>query len=68
MHTQYTYNVDGNDFTSSLLDLTELLQKVPETGLCDNNVGSENTHAEELGGNFLSGGEFTSNHLIFGEL
>jgi hypothetical protein len=63
-----TYNVNGNDLTSGLLDLAELLQEVPETGLCNYNVGSENTHTEELGGNFLSGGELASNHLIFGEL
>ena len=63
-----TYNVDRNDFTSSLLHLTELLQKVPETGLCNNNVRSENAHTEELGSDFLSGGELTSNHLIFGVL
>lgn len=61
---QNTYEVDRDDLTSSLLDLTELLQKVPETRLGNNNVGSKDTHTEKLGSNFLGGREFTTNHLI----
>jgi hypothetical protein len=50
----FTYEVDRDNLTSSLLDLTELLQEVPETRLGYNDVGSKDAHTEELGGNFLS--------------
>jgi hypothetical protein len=60
----FTYEVDRNNLTSSLLDLTELLQEVPETRLGNYNVGSKDAHTEKLRSNLLGGREFTTNHLI----
>lgn len=37
--------VDGDDFTGSLLDLLELSQEVPESGLGDNLVGCKDPHS-----------------------
>lgn len=45
----YTYNVERDDLASGLLDLSELLQEVPEAGLGDNNVGRKELHLVELG-------------------
>lgn len=57
--------VDRDDFARSLLDLGELLQEVPETGLGDSFVGSEDTHSEELRNGFLISGSLSSDDLIF---
>lgn len=57
-----------DDLTSSLLDLAKLLQVVPEAGLGDHDVGSEDAHAVKLGRRVLLGRKLAANHLIFVEL
>jgi hypothetical protein len=57
--------VKANDLTVGLLDLTELHQEVPETGLCDNGVGSKDAHPVELGGRVGLGGQVAANDLVF---
>jgi hypothetical protein len=63
-----SYFVDRHDFTSRLLDLAELGQKVPESRLGNNIVRSKDSHTVELGGTVLLGGELATHHLIFVEL
>jgi hypothetical protein len=58
-----SYQVDRDDLTSSLLDLAELLEEIPETRLGNDIVGSEESHSEELGDGFLLGRELTADHL-----
>lgn len=43
-----TYGVDGNDLSVGLLDLVELSEEVPESGLGNDLVGGEDPHSEEL--------------------
>jgi hypothetical protein len=55
--------VDGDDLTSSLLDLAKLLEEIPEARLGNNIVGSEESHAEELGNGFLLRWELAADNL-----
>lgn len=59
------YLVHGNDLAVGLLDLAELLQKVPEAGLGDNSVGSKDAHTVELRVRLLVRGELATNHLNY---
>jgi hypothetical protein len=43
-----TYGVDGDDLSVGLLDLVELSEEVPESGLGDDLVRGEDPHSEEL--------------------
>jgi hypothetical protein len=58
-----SYLVDGDDLTSSLLDLAKLLEEIPEARLGNNIVGSEESHAEELGNGFLLRWELAADNL-----
>jgi hypothetical protein len=62
------YLVDIDDLTSGLLDLTELLEEVPETRLGNNVVGGEKSHSEELGDGVLLRRKLTTDHLVFVQL
>lgn len=56
--------VERDDLAVGLLDLLELGQEVPEAGLGDNVVGSEDTHAVELRGGVGLVGEEAPNNLV----
>jgi len=58
------YLVERHDLTGALLDLPQLLQEVPETGLSDNLVGGEEAHAVELWGGFRLRWEAAANDLV----
>lgn len=60
-----TYVVQADDLAVGLLDLLELGQEVPETGLGDNLIGSEDAHAVELGGRVGLGRQMAANDLVF---
>ena len=60
-----TYFVKTDDLTVGLLDLLQLGEEVPETGLGDDLVGSENSHAVELGGGVGLGRQMAANDLVF---
>lgn len=62
-----SYRVDSNDLTTSLLDLAHLHEEVPESRLGHDSVGSENSHAVELGGGLSFGGQMAPDHLVFVE-
>lgn len=57
------YLVTSDNFTASLLDLVDLLEEVPETGLCNRLVYGKDTHSEQFGSQFLLRGLFTANDL-----
>jgi len=59
--------VKRHNLTSTLLHLPQLFQKVPETGLSDNFVGSKETHAVQFWGWFRIGWEAAANNLVFME-
>lgn len=54
-----------NDFTSSLLNSSELGQKVPESRLGNNSVRSKDSHSVELGLRIDLARELSSDDLIF---
>lgn len=56
---------DGNNFTGGLLNLLKLAEEVPVARLGNNFVGGKDAHLVELRSGLLSGGELTSNKLIF---
>jgi hypothetical protein len=60
-----THHVQANDLTVRLLDLSQLHQEVPETGLCDNGVGRKDPHAVQLGRWVCLGRQMAANDLIF---
>lgn len=57
------YLVDGDDLTGSLLDLAKLLEEIPEAGLGNDIVGSEESHAEKLRDGLLLGRKLTADNL-----
>jgi|SRR5579871_1700608 len=59
-----THLIDSDDFTACLLDLTSLLQKVPESRLCDLLVRCEYAHSVEFGDLVIFSGKFPSNDLV----
>lgn len=56
--------VHGDDLTIGLLDLLELHQEVPETGLGNDLIGGKDAHAVELGGGVALGGQMAANDLV----
>lgn len=56
--------VQRNDLAVGLLDLAELAKEVPEAGLRDDIVGSEDAHPVKLGGRVGLTGEVTANDLV----
>jgi hypothetical protein len=62
-----THLVERHDLTSRLLDLAELLQKVPETGLGNNGVVGEEAHPVELGGGLSLGRQLAADDLVLVE-
>lgn len=62
-----TYGVHGNNLTGSLLHLSQLTNKVPETRLGNRLVDGEDPHAVELGRGLLLGGKVASNHHVLSE-
>jgi hypothetical protein len=60
-----TYSLDADDLTGGLLDLLETAQEVPETGLGDRLVGSEDGHAVQRGRGVSLCGQMAPNDLEF---
>ena len=60
-----TYNVDADDLTVGLLDLSELHQEVPETRLCNNSVWGKNSHSVQLWRWVCLGWQVAANDLVF---
>jgi len=65
--SEYAHLVERHDLTGALLDLAELLQEVPETGLRDDGVRGEETHSVELGGRLLIGRQLAADDLVLVE-
>lgn len=59
-----TYDVDRNNLTRRLLDLTQLAEEVPEAGLGNDIVGGKDAHAVELGLGLLVRRELAANDLV----
>lgn len=57
--------LDANDLAGSLLDLSQTSQEVPESGLGDRGVGSEDGHAVHVRGRVGLGGQMAPNDLVF---
>lgn len=57
--------IEADDLSVGLLHFTELHQEVPETGLGDNGVRSEYSHAVELGCWIRVSGQVAANDLVF---
>ena len=60
-----THNVDANNLAIRLLDLLQLAQEVPETGLGDDFVGREDAHAVELRRGVRRCWEVAADDLVF---
>lgn len=60
-----THLVKADDLTVGLLDLSELHQKVPEAGLCNNGVGCEYPHAVQFWGWVCLRWQVAANDLVF---
>lgn len=60
----WTYLVQANNLTVCLLDLPQLHQEVPEAGLGDNLIRSEDAHAVELRGGVSLGGQVAPDDLV----
>ena len=59
-----TYHVHADDLTGGLLDLLQAAQEVPVTGLSNDRIGSEDSHAVEAGGRVGLGGQVAANDLV----
>jgi len=59
--------VDGDNLAVGLLNLAELCKEIPEAGLGNNIVGSENTHTIEFWSRLGLGGEVAADDLVFPE-
>lgn len=59
-----TYHVDGHDLTSGLLDLLQTPHEVPVTGLGDDWVGCEDSHAVQGWGGIALGGQVAADDLV----
>lgn len=57
-----------NDFTGGLLELLQLAQEIPETGLGNNVVRSEDSHLVQRSAWLLLGGQLTADDFIFLQL
>lgn len=62
-----THLVQADDLTVGLLDLAQLGEEVPETGLGDDIVGSKDAHAVQLGSWVGVRGQVAPNDLVFDE-
>lgn len=60
-----TNGLDTDNLASSLLDLPQTAQEVPETGLGDRLVGGEDGHAVHGGGRVGLRGQVAPDNLIF---
>jgi hypothetical protein len=61
------YLVQANDLAVGLLDLPQLHEEIPETGLGDDIVRRKNPHAVQLGRGVSVGGQVTPNDLVLVE-
>lgn len=59
--------MNGDNLSVGLLDLLELTQKVPESGLGDDLVGCKDPHPVELGSRLLLGRELAAENGVLGE-
>lgn len=59
-----TYLVQAHDLPVRLLDLLQLGEEVPETGLGNDIVRGEDAHAVELRGGLAVGGQMAPNDLV----
>jgi hypothetical protein len=57
--------VDAHNLSICLLDLAKLAEKVPEAGFGNDIIGSEDSHAVELGSGVGLGGEVAADDLVF---
>jgi hypothetical protein len=64
----FEYLLDGHNLAGSLLDFFELSQKVPEATLCNNIVGSKDTHLVKRRAGLLGARSLASNNLILVKL
>ena len=55
--------VNAENLSGGLLELVDLVKKVPESALSRDRVGSEDTHAEDRGFLVGLGGDLTSDNL-----
>ena len=55
---------DIKDLTTGSLGLSQRLHVVPELGLSNNLIASEDLHSEDLGARILGGGSSTTNQLV----
>lgn len=62
-----THNVDSNNFTTGFLDFVQLAEVVPESRLCDDIVGSKDSHPVQLGRWLLRRREMSSDDLVLDE-
>lgn len=60
-------DIEADDLTVGLLDLTELGQEVPEPGLGHDSVRRKDAHAVKLGRGVSLGGQMTPDDLVLGE-
>ena len=59
--------MEGDNLSVGLLDLLQLSEVVPESGLGDNVVGRKDSHSVELGSLLLLRGELSSDDGVLGE-
>jgi len=60
-----THHVDADNLSIGLLDLSQLHQEVPETGLCNNGVGRKYSHSVKLGRWVCLSWQMAANDLVF---
>ena len=65
LQCQNTYDVDADDLSVRLLDLSELHQEVPETRLCNHGVGRKDSHSVQLGSWVGICRQMAANDLVF---
>lgn len=61
----YSYSLDADNLASSLLDLSETSQEVPESGLGDRLVGGKDGHAVHVRGWVGLGRQMAPDDLVF---
>jgi hypothetical protein len=58
-------DIEGHNLASGFLDFSQLLEEIPESGLGNDGVGCENTHAVEFGGWVVVSWQMAANDLVF---
>lgn len=58
-------DIERHNLAGRFLDLSQLLEEIPKSGLGDHSVGSENTHAVEFGGWIGLSWQMAANDLVF---